>query len=67
MFGLLFHDINYVADGGLYAEMIQNRSFEHTPAIQPNYNPFLDWQFISPGFSMGNMAIETTHAPKGWE
>jgi len=28
MHGLFFEDINYGADGGLYAEMIQNRSFE---------------------------------------
>ena len=29
MHGLFFEDINYGADGGLYAELIQNRSFEH--------------------------------------
>ncbi len=28
MTGLFFEDINYAADGGLYAEMIENRSFE---------------------------------------
>ncbi|MCF0132720.1 MAG: alpha-L-arabinofuranosidase [Blautia sp.] len=28
MFGLFFEDINCAADGGLYAEMIENRSFE---------------------------------------
>ena len=28
MYGLFFEDINYGADGGLYAEMIENRSFE---------------------------------------
>ena len=28
MYGLFFEDINYGADGGLYAEMIKNRSFE---------------------------------------
>lgn len=28
MVGLFFEDINYAADGGLYAELIQNRSFE---------------------------------------
>ena len=28
MVGLFFEDINYAADGGLYAEMIENRSFE---------------------------------------
>lgn len=27
MFGLFFEDINYAADGGLYAEMIENRQF----------------------------------------
>jgi alpha-L-arabinofuranosidase len=29
MWGLFFEDINYAADGGLYAELVQNRSFEH--------------------------------------
>lgn len=28
MYGLFFEDINYAADGGLYAEMVKNRSFE---------------------------------------
>ena len=28
MIGLFFEDINYAADGGLYAEMVENRSFE---------------------------------------
>lgn len=27
--GIFFEDINYAADGGLYAEMIQNRDFEY--------------------------------------
>ena len=29
MYGLFFEDINYGADGGLYAELIQNRDFEY--------------------------------------
>lgn len=36
MYGLFFEDINYGADGGLYAEMIKNRSFEFP-------NPFDGW------------------------
>ena len=28
MYGLFFEDINYGADGGLYAELVKNRSFE---------------------------------------
>ncbi len=28
LFGIFYEDINYAADGGLYGELIQNRSFE---------------------------------------
>ncbi|MGN0504934.1 MAG: alpha-L-arabinofuranosidase C-terminal domain-containing protein [Lachnospiraceae bacterium] len=36
MMGLFFEDINYGADGGLYAEMIENRSFEFLRATGVN-------------------------------
>jgi alpha-N-arabinofuranosidase len=40
MFGLFFEDINFAADGGLYAELIKNRSFEFDKPLmgweQPN-------------------------------
>jgi len=29
LYGVFYEDINYAADGGLYAEMVQNRSFEY--------------------------------------
>jgi len=29
--GVFFEDINYAADGGLYAELVQNRDFEYLP------------------------------------
>ena len=32
MYGIFFEDINYGADGGLYAEMLENRSFEFLDA-----------------------------------
>jgi hypothetical protein len=28
LYGIFFEDINHAADGGLYAELIRNRSFE---------------------------------------
>ncbi|WP_346857933.1 alpha-L-arabinofuranosidase C-terminal domain-containing protein [uncultured Draconibacterium sp.] len=37
LYGLFFEDINYAADGGLYAELIQNRSFEYYP-VYSKYN-----------------------------
>lgn len=33
MYGIFFEDINYAADGGLYAEMIKNRSFEFPQSL----------------------------------
>lgn len=30
--GIFFEDINYAADGGLYAELVQNRDFEYKPS-----------------------------------
>ena len=31
LIGIFFEDINYGADGGLYAELVQNRDFEYSP------------------------------------
>lgn len=31
LIGIFFEDINYAADGGLYAELVQNRDFEYSP------------------------------------
>lgn len=38
MYGLFFEDINYAADGGLYAEMVKNRSFEFHPNHLQGWN-----------------------------
>lgn len=44
MYGIFFEDINFAADGGLYAEMIKNRGFEFEEPkmgwVQPNSNRF---------------------------
>lgn len=44
MFGIFFEDINLAADGGLYAELVKNRSFEFTlPKTgwsEPRSNPY---------------------------
>lgn len=36
LFGIFIEDINFAADGGLYAEMVQNRSFEFTQLAKGN-------------------------------
>ena len=45
MYGLFFEDINFGADGGLYAELIKNRSFEFP-------QPFVGW------IPFGNVSIK---------
>lgn len=41
MYGIFFEDINFGADGGLYAEMVQNRSFEFPQQLM-GWNAFGD-------------------------
>ncbi|HEY3371114.1 MAG TPA: alpha-L-arabinofuranosidase C-terminal domain-containing protein [Prolixibacteraceae bacterium] len=60
LFGLFFEDINYSADGGLYAELVQNRSFEYNPTERRDWNPFSYWEYLSPGFSYGSISVETS-------
>ncbi len=45
MYGIFFEDINFGADGGLYAEMVQNRSFEFPQRL-------MGWN------SFGNVKVE---------
>ena len=55
MIGLFFEDINYAADGGLYAELIQNRSFENVNAQwDANPKPIPDYAWTLSGHSFSN-------------
>ncbi|WP_295211184.1 alpha-L-arabinofuranosidase C-terminal domain-containing protein [uncultured Chryseobacterium sp.] len=54
MYGIFFEDINFAADGGIYAELIKNRSFEFDEPLtgwkQPNtktLSPNLDSGFLT--------------------
>jgi alpha-L-arabinofuranosidase len=60
LFGIFFEDINYSADGGLYAELVQNRSFEYSPTEQKEWHALSFWEYLSPGYSIGRMSVETT-------
>ncbi len=42
-YGIFFEDINHAADGGLYAQMIQNPSFEFDKADNPDYDHTTAW------------------------
>ncbi|WP_327436218.1 alpha-N-arabinofuranosidase [Streptomyces sp. NBC_01201] len=43
MYGVFYEDINHAADGGLYAELVQNRSFEYDRADNAAYSPMTAW------------------------
>ena len=44
LFGIFFEDINHAADGGLYAELIQNRAFEFSSLDNGAYRPLTAWE-----------------------
>jgi alpha-L-arabinofuranosidase len=46
LFGLFFEDLNHAADGGLYAELIQNRSFEFAPIDNAAYHGLTAWEKV---------------------
>ena len=46
LFGIFFEDLNYAADGGLYAELLQNRSFDYSPTEQAKWTPFSFWDLV---------------------
>ena len=43
LFGIFFEDINHAADGGLYAELVQNRAFEFDPIDNKKYHALYAW------------------------
>jgi len=51
MHGVFFEDINYGADGGLYAELVQNRSLEHAESLY-------SWAAVSRA-AVGSLAVES--------
>lgn len=61
LFGIFFEDLSYAADGGLYAELIQNRSFEYNPSDRKGWDAFTAWDYVTEGYGYGKIEIETTH------
>ncbi len=55
LIGIFFEDISSAADGGLYAELVQNGSFEFNPTERDGWGPGTAWRLIRPGHSLGFM------------
>jgi len=50
MWGIFFEDINFGADGGLYAELVKNRSFEFD-------TPLMGWKELKSSNATGRVLI----------
>ena len=50
MWGVFFEDINFGADGGLYAELVKNRAFEFP-------DPMMGWMSVGANTSRGQLSI----------
>ena len=48
LIGIFFEDISYAADGGLYAELIQNRDFEYSPRDHRGWTATTAWHSARP-------------------
>ena len=51
MWGIFFEDINFAADGGLYAELVKNRSFEFD-------QPTMGWKWEAVNGGKGTILIQ---------
>ncbi len=47
MFGIFYEDINYAADGGLYAELVRNRSFEFNSSDNGSFTGMTAWSALN--------------------
>lgn len=60
MYGHFFEDINYGADGGLYAELIKNRSFEFPQS-------FMGWDIFGNVTLQNDGRLNATHIMYAWQ
>ncbi|HVM48293.1 MAG TPA: alpha-L-arabinofuranosidase C-terminal domain-containing protein [Candidatus Acidoferrum sp.] len=51
LFGIFFEEINFAGEGGLYAEMVRNRSFDNSP--NADY-----WTLVTQGTATGQMSVD---------
>ncbi len=57
LYGLMTEEINYSYDGGLYAEMVRNRTFEH------DWAGFAHWDAVETGSGRATMHGEMNDGP----
>jgi len=53
LYGIFFEEINHAGDGGLYAELVRNRSFEDAETPE-------GWLLVTDGGAEGTLSLDTT-------
>jgi len=65
LIGVFFEDINYAADGGLYAELVQNRDFEYALSDKEgndkSWNSYKSWSAGSNDLSFAVDSVKPIH------
>jgi alpha-N-arabinofuranosidase len=57
LYGLMTEEINYSYDGGLYAEMVRNRTFRANRSNVPN------WFLVEDGAAQAKMGVDESTGP----
>ena len=57
LYGMMTEEINYSYDGGLYAEMVRNRTMEH------DWSGIAHWRLIELGRSSASFSVDSTSGP----
>ncbi len=59
--GIFFEDLSHAADGGLYAELVQNRDFEYSSADRAEWHALTSWQLVERDGGRGTLTVEFGH------
>ena len=65
LIGIFFEDISSSADGGLYAELVQNGSFEYNPSERDGWGAGTAWRVVRPGHSLGLLEVRMADGLNG--
>src|SRR3954451_17233107 len=57
LYGLMTEEINYSYDGGLYAELIRNRTF------RSDWSGILNWFLVEKGSAAAKMSVDALDGP----
>src|SRR4051812_29265885 len=57
LYGLMTEEINYSYDGGIYAELVRNRTF------RSDWSGILNWYLVEKGSSAAKMSVDNKEGP----